>query len=56
MGENGEVCDAREGETCGCGPTNRDVSDGISVDEEGAQIIVEILFEKKDDRGIILCI
>ena len=45
-----------KGETCGCGPTNRDISDGIFVQEEGAQILVEISFEKKDDRGIILCI
>ena len=41
-GDNGEVCDAREGKTCGCILTNRDVNDGIFVQEEGAQILVEI--------------
>ena len=41
-GENGEVCDAREGKICGCNLTNRDVNDGIFVQEEGAQILVEI--------------
>ena len=41
-GENGEVCYAREGKICGCNLTNRDVNDGIFVQEEGAQILVEI--------------